>query len=165
MNALDVMKYGNQTLMSGLDGLDQSYWSRPNVCGWWSVKDILAHLTSYELALEEILEWVLDDSKPLALVMSMSDGQAFNDAEVGKRKDTPADKILVEYREAHARVMDLLAKVPEEKRRQTGVIPWYGLEYDLEDMLTYMFYGHKREHTAQINVFKDVLKAEGEPIS
>lgn len=165
MNALDVMKYGNRTLMSGLDGLDQRYWDRPNVCGVWSVKDILAHLTSYELVLVEMLEWVLDESKPLATLQRMADGQKFNDTEVAKRKGTPPDQVLSEYQDAHTRVMELLSQVPEEKRRQTGAIPWYGLEYDLEDMLAYMFYGHKREHTAQINVFKDVLKAEGKPVA
>ena len=165
MNALDVMKYGNLTLLGGLKGLDQRFWTRPNVCGVWSVKDILAHLASYELVLVEVLEWVLDESKHLTMVEGMADGQKFNDTQVGKRRQMSPDQVLAEYRDAHARVMTLLERVPEEVRRQTGAIPWYGVEYDLEDMLAYMFYGHKSEHTAQINVFKDLLKAEGESIS
>jgi hypothetical protein len=34
----------------------------------------------------------------------------------------------------------------------------YGLEYALDDFIVYAYYGHKREHTAQIAVFRDTLK-------
>jgi hypothetical protein len=29
------------------------------------------------------------------------------------------------------------------------------MEYALDDVLIYMYYGHKREHSAQIAVFRD----------
>ena len=32
------------------------------------------------------------------------------------------------------------------------------VDYSLDDFLVYSYYGHKGEHGAQINVFKDVLK-------
>jgi hypothetical protein len=32
------------------------------------------------------------------------------------------------------------------------------MEYSLDDYIVYSSYGHKREHGAQINVFKDTLK-------
>lgn len=165
MNALDVMKYGNLTLLGSLKDLDQRHWTRPNVCGVWSVKDIIAHLASYEAVLVEALEWLLDNSKPLSIVARFGDGQAFNDAEVGRRKDLPAGEVLGEYQSHHARAMALLEHVPPDLRRRKGALAWYGAEYDLEDMLAYAFYGHKREHSAQINVFKDLLTAEGEPLA
>jgi len=42
--------------------------------------------------------------------------------------------------------------------RQAGTLPWYGLEYALDDFLVYAFYGHKREHSAQIAAFRDRLE-------
>ena len=50
-------------------------------------------------------------------------------------------------------------------RRQAGLIDWYGAEYDLEDFLIYSYYGHKREHSAQIEVFKDLLNHESGELS
>jgi hypothetical protein len=38
-----------------------------------------------------------------------------------------------------------------------GTLPWYGPEYALDDFIVYSYYGHKREHSAQINVFRDQL--------
>ena len=63
-----------------------------------------------------------------------------------------------EYETAHARTMELIAQIPIDTRRQVGTIPWYGAEYALDDLIVYAFYGHKREHCSQINVFKDKLK-------
>jgi hypothetical protein len=39
-----------------------------------------------------------------------------------------------------------------------GLLAWYGAEYDLEDVVAYSQYGHKREHGAQVNVYKDTVK-------
>ncbi len=41
--------------------------------------------------------------------------------------------------------------------KNSGPLPWYGPEYDLDDFIAYTFYGHKREHSAQIAAFADVL--------
>jgi hypothetical protein len=50
MNAVDVLKYGHLTLLQAPDGLPQSKWETPDVCGVWSVKEIMSYLASYELA-------------------------------------------------------------------------------------------------------------------
>jgi len=55
VNAHDVLKYGNLTLLRTIEGLPEADWMARGVCGWWSVKDIVAHLTSYELVLVEVL--------------------------------------------------------------------------------------------------------------
>jgi hypothetical protein len=53
----------------------------------------------------------------------------------------------------------LINRIPAERCRQVGTLPWYGAEYALDDMLVYMYYGHKREHAAQIAAFRDRLRA------
>jgi hypothetical protein len=51
--------------------------------------------------------------------------------------------------------MALIEQIPVESRRRPGILPWYGADYDLEDVIAYMYYGHKREHAAQIAAAKD----------
>jgi hypothetical protein len=53
--------------------------------------------------------------------------------------------------------MDLIARFLRNPA-EIGLLPWYSAEYDLEDYITYAFYGHKREHCAQIAVYRDTLK-------
>lgn len=81
----------------------------------------------------------------------------FNDDEVARRRDRTVDDILAEYNRAYEETAGLLAQLPLEVCRRNGVLPWYGPEYDLEDFIVYTFYGHKREHCAQIAVYRDRL--------
>ena len=158
MNALDVLKYGNNTVQRTVAGLPLAHWETPNVCGWWSVRHIIAHLASFEHTLEEVLGLFLDGGATPHLDAMRTDPQRFNDEQVAARQDWPAARVMEDYNSSHKRVMALGIRIPPEAFRQTGAIPWYGAEYDLDDYLAYTFYGHKREHCAQINVFRDTLK-------
>ena len=57
MNAIDILKYGQQTVLHTIDEFPDSAWETPGACGVWSVKDIIAHLASYEQVLIDILTW------------------------------------------------------------------------------------------------------------
>ena len=52
-------------------------------------------------------------------------------------------------------MMALAPLVSAEQFRAVGTLPWYGAEYSVDDYITYAIYGHKREHIAQVNVFRD----------
>ena len=160
MNAIDVLKYGHLTVLHTLDEIDVQYWSAPNVCGWWSTKDIIAHLTSFEHMLVEILSGLLGDSGPTPyLALMAEDPERFNKVHVSARQQLTPAEALAEYVDTHTRTMALAGQISTEMFRQAGALPWYGEGYDLDDFICYTFYGHKREHTAQINVFKDTLSA------
>ena len=48
MNAVDILKFGQQTVLHTIDSFPDSAWETTGACGVWSVKDIIAHLASYE---------------------------------------------------------------------------------------------------------------------
>lgn len=158
MNARDILFYGDRTLHATLARVPQSEWEREGVCGWWSVKNIVAHLASFELVLVDILRNQVDGSDMPYLELYRD--PTFNDKEVAKRQDTNAAGTLAEYEETHAVAMALVEKLMPEKLREVGTIPWYGDEYSLDDFLVYNQYGHKREHSAQVAVFADIVDAE-----
>ena len=157
MNVQDVLKYGHLTVLRTIEGLPATDWETGGVCGIWSVRDIIAHLASYEHVLVEILSSLLDGSET-PLLKEFTAGPGFNDVEVGKRQHLTPEQVLAEYTDAQAETMTLAARLTPEFWRQNGTLPWYGAQYSLDDFIVYTFYGHKREHTAQINVFKDTLK-------
>ncbi len=159
MNPADVLKYGHQHVLRTLDGLDFAHWETGGVCGVWSVKDILSHLASYELWLEEILAGFCGDHLPTPVTdhLAASGPQAFNDEQVAARQGHSPAAVLNEYTAAYERVAQRVGRIAPETWRQAGTLPWYGAEYALDDYIVYTFYGHKREHCAQINVFRDTL--------
>jgi hypothetical protein len=158
MNAVDVLTYGHLTLLRTLDGLPEPAWRTGGVCGWWSVKDIVAHLTSFEVALVDILQSLRGGgATPQLDEMLALDPEEFNRVQVERRTHRSVEEVLSELSDAHAQVMERIAMLPIERRREAGALPWYGLEYDLDDLISYQYYGHKREHSAQIAVYRDQL--------
>jgi hypothetical protein len=151
------LKYGHLTVLKTIEDVPHDAWSTGGVCGVWSAKDIIAHLASFEHVLVEILSSLLDGGDTPYLKAYTSSPE-FNDVEVNKRQHLTADQVLAEYNDTQAQTMTLAARLTPEFWRQDGTLPWYGAEYSLDDFIVYTFYGHKREHTAQINVFKDTLK-------
>jgi hypothetical protein len=118
----------------------------------------VAHLTSFELGLVDALTTVLDGGPtPTLQAMGELGSEEFNLSEVAKRQHKTPAEVLAEYEAVHTRVMGLAKQIPPETYRQNGAIPWYGQDYDLDDFIVYTYYGHKREHCAQINVFRDQL--------
>jgi hypothetical protein len=157
MNAFDILKYGHLTVLGTIENLPESEWETPNVCGIWSSKQIIAHLASFEYMLEDVFNTFLGEDFGPTLRSYSRLGLSFNDVEVAKRQDMTAAEVLEEYTDRHTRNQEILKDFPTELLPKVGTMPWYGNEYCLDDFLVYSFYGHKREHTSQINVFKDTL--------
>ncbi len=159
MNAHDVLMYGHTWVHRHVDDLTEDQWLVPNVCGVWSTKEIIAHLASFECLLTEVFQTFVEPGPTPTLDQhNQMDGDAFNALQVSLRANySPLDTIR-EYDEAYEQVMALLPKIDAETLRRPGTLPWYGKEYSLEDLIVYQYYGHKREHMAQVAVYKDTLK-------
>jgi Mycothiol maleylpyruvate isomerase N-terminal domain len=158
MNASDILKYGQGTALQAVEGLPESAWETPGACGVWSVKDIIAHLTSYEHVLVDVLTTFVSSGPGSYLKKFTEPGGDFNDSEVALRKNKTVREVLGEFNDTHEQVRALATRIPVETFRQTATLPWYGMDYALDDFIVYTQYGHKREHSAQIAAFRDHLK-------
>ena len=87
MHMHDIILYGHLEIMKATEKLPLDRWELPNACGVWSVKNIVAHLTAYELMLVDVLSSLLDENTitpTLSNMFSLRD--TWNDDEVEKRK-------------------------------------------------------------------------------
>ena len=155
MNTIDVLRYGHATILGTLEGLPDSMRDHPGACGVWSVKDIFAHLASYELVLVDVLASIEEECLTPYLDRLREQSVGFNDKEVDARRSRSMADVLVELNDAHERTLDLARRLSPEIARQSGTLPWYGAEYALDDLIVYQYYGHKREHAAQVEMFRD----------
>ncbi len=156
MNPVDIAFYGHQFLQQQVEDLPPAGWVAPDACGTWSVKDILAHLRSYEQVLAEILSQMTDPTAPTPRLDRMrADGEAFNREAIAALAGHSPDEVWTAYESAFQIAQEKLARISAETWHARGILAWYGPTYDLEDFLVYTFYGHKREHGAQIAVVKD----------
>lgn len=158
MHPQDILKYGHTFVTRTLDPFPKNEVYRAGACGFWSVKDLVAHLSSFELALVDLLGNLLDQRPTPILDQYRSQGLAFNDYQVNSREEMKYEQVLAEYTTAYEQVSQLANQIPASLWTQTGLLEWYGAEYDLEDFIVYTYYGHKREHCGQIQVFSDQFK-------
>lgn len=141
-----------------LEGFPESAWETPGACGAWSVKEIIAHLASYEQVLADVLTTFLDGGPTPYLTRFTEQSDQFNATEVALRKEQTMREVLGELNDTHIHVMSLVAQIPRETLREVGTLPWYCKEYALDDFLVYTYYGHKREQSAQVAAFRDHLR-------
>ncbi|MEK6222655.1 MAG: maleylpyruvate isomerase N-terminal domain-containing protein [Chloroflexota bacterium] len=132
MNGNDILMYGHEWVMMHLDGLSEDEISTPNVCGWWSIKEILMHLASFEKVTIDIFEELNGKPRGDALTMMIEvDGDEFNKVQIEARKDFSVSQVLADYQDSQARVRELYKQASPEILRQAGTIQWYGEIYDL----------------------------------
>jgi len=159
VNALDILHYGHVEVQRAFDGLDVADWEQPGVTTRWSPRDVLAHLASFELLLEDVLCSALGRKPTHTLDAFREDSRTFNDAQVLARKGRTPPVLLDEYNSAHERVMALANELGAERLRAVGTIPWYGPDYALDDFIVYANYAHKREHCGEVRQFRLRVKA------
>jgi uncharacterized damage-inducible protein DinB len=152
MHADDVFRYGHLAVLGALDRLPAEAWT-PSPGGGWTAKDVLAHLVAYELLLGDAFASALDEGATPTLDAMLADGDAFNERQVAARRTQGVESLRAELDAAHERAAGLLTRISLERRRQAGILGWYGADYDLEDVIAYMGYGHKTEHAAQLAAF------------
>ena len=127
MNAKDVLLYGHQTILKELTGLAETQATTGFVTNKWTVKDIVGHLAAHE---------------------------HLNEFQADERKNKQYRELLMEYGSAHDFAMNMIGLLAPDLLKRPGTLPWYGPGYSIEDYIVYANYGHKREHAAQIKLFK-----------
>jgi len=159
MHVSDILMYGHLTVQHTVEQFPAAEVETTGACGYWSVKDLVAHFSSFEWALVDILNQFVHPGHPTPVLDAfIQRDDTFNDAQVNQRQGLSFAEVYAEYQAAHAQVRDLAAQLPTDLWRQAGALPWYGEAYDLEDFVVYTYYGHKREHCGQIATFSDRFK-------
>jgi uncharacterized damage-inducible protein DinB len=160
MNASELLEKGHMMVVQAVDGLPELQWDAPGVCGEWSVKDIIAHLASYEHVILDVLN-TFSGKEPTPYVLRfIFQTQEFDDAEVAARKYATAQQVIDEYQDTQVQTTSLLEQIPLERVQQPGTMPWYQQDLSLADFINRM-YEHTREHCDQIMHFHDKVKPHG----
>ena len=148
MNVIDVLMYGQRTVVRTMDRYQPDDWSRIAL-GVWTAKDLLGHLGAFEARFADALATFVGAPSESGLLEA--DPRTFNDDQAAIRADWPIERIVEEFLTAHERVMRHARALPAERWSEVGTIPWYGAEYSLDDLVVYQMYGHKREHDPQLS--------------
>jgi uncharacterized damage-inducible protein DinB len=102
-----------EAVLGAVAALDEATLTTVPVCGTWTGKDVLGHLA----AVDRVLAQALRQSRAGEPVVwpwdSATDGDSWNAAEVGSRRDRTAYQALAEVAQTHADVLAEVALYPD----------------------------------------------------
>jgi hypothetical protein len=100
-------------LKESYTGLSNVQLMEPGVMGEWSIKDILAHVTTWEEEALKYLPLILSGGRPPRYVQ-FGGIDAFNAQMAEQKRDLALSEVLRQLEETHHRLLDYLRSVPEE---------------------------------------------------
>jgi hypothetical protein len=134
-----------QALHLSYAGLSDEQLVETGVVGDWSIKDLLAHITTWEGEALKYLPVILEGKRPPRYA-AQGGIDAFNARMTNEKRGVPLVDVRRQMEETHRRVLDLLQAVPE--KHLVGETPFRRrLRWD-----TYHHYG---EHAAAIKAWRE----------
>ena len=94
-------------------GLSDSQLTEPGVMGNWSVKDILAHVTTWEEEALKYLPLIITGGSPPRYIQ-YGGIDAFNAQMSEQKRGLALSDVMKELNETHRRLLDYIQSVPEE---------------------------------------------------
>jgi len=133
------------TLQESYAGLSEAQLTEPGVMGEWSVKDILAHVTTWEEEALKYLPVILTGGRPLRYIQ-FGGIDAFNAQMAEQKRGMELSKILRQLEETHCRLLDYLQSLPEEH---------YTRETPFRHRLRLDTYSHYPQHARAIHEWRE----------
>jgi hypothetical protein len=96
-------------------GLSDSQLLEPGVTGAWSVRDILAHVTTWEEEALKYLPLILEGGKPPRYSVSYGGIDAFNARMTEQKSGLSLAEVLAQLDDKHHRLVGLIQSVPEDQ--------------------------------------------------
>jgi hypothetical protein len=112
---LDKLESAWTDLRQSYAGLDEALLTQPGVTDDWSVKDILAHVTTWEEEALKYLPLILNREKPPRYKDLYGGIDAFNAQMTAKKQTLPLAEILRQFDDIHRRLVALIQSAPEDQ--------------------------------------------------
>jgi hypothetical protein len=94
-------------------GLSEAQLMEPGVSGVWSVRDIIAHVTTWEEEALKHLPSILEDRRPPRYSVTHGGIDAFNAQMTEQKGGLSLAEVFRQLDEVHQRVIDMIERAPE----------------------------------------------------
>jgi hypothetical protein len=112
---LDKVDKAWVALKESYAGLSDAQLAEPGVVGEWSVKDLLAHVTTWEEEALKYLPVIIDGKTPPRYSTQYGGIDAFNDLRTEQKRRFSLPEVLAQFVEIHSRLISYIQTVPEEQ--------------------------------------------------
>ena len=142
---VEKMERAWQELTESYTGLPAARMVEPGVVGEWSVKDVLAHVTTWEEEALTHLPHILAGETPPRYSVTYGGVDAFNALMTERKRELSLEEVLRQLAETHARVMVYVRGAPEDL---------LVTETRFRRRIRFDTYGHYRGHAKMIGEWR-----------
>lgn len=129
-------------LLDACSGLPAAAMLEPGASGDWSVKDVLAHVSTWEEESLRALPLIMQGRRP----PRYGGIDRFNAEQSAAKAGLALEQVMADLQITHARLLDFLRGVPDS---------WYAGETRFRHRLRLDTYGHYRLHTAALRQWRE----------
>jgi hypothetical protein len=135
-------------LMASYAGLSDSEMVEPGVIDIWSIKDIIAHVTSWEDESLKHLPLIIAGKKPPRYSVTYGGIDEFNAQMTDQKRNLLLSEVLRQRDDTHRKLIDFIKEVPEDQ---------FILETRFRRRLRLDTYSHYPKHTEAIRKWREQL--------
>ena len=153
---LAALEAARARLDAALEGLTEAELTRPGTVGDWSIKDLMAHVTAWDVDLLTNLGQAKRGQKPGRTAWDNAAIQAQNVAWYAEFKDRPLDRVVADYDGVHAQLLRRVEGLTDSELEAPAA--WLQgrplFQYFLDDVVT-----HEGEHGAELAKWRATQKS------
>ncbi|HZS76191.1 MAG TPA: DinB family protein [Ktedonobacteraceae bacterium] len=142
LHKMDSKKAELENLVTSLN---EAQLNTPGVNDNWSVKDNLAHITSWQHYLLQVLQGALRNQEPVTDVPPGESEDEENEQLYQQNKSRSFDEILTDFRATHGQIVEAVQSLSEEDLFDPRRFLWRQGR-SLESVIEGNTYGHYDEH-------------------
>ena len=152
IDVVQELKIARADFLDSLDGLTPDQMLIPGVAGYWSIKDIIAHLTAWQSELVTGLNHI--QNKRVPNIVKIEDMQSWNEEQYHINVRRPFSDVFQDFEGVHRMLVkmvgDFNSKILFDNRRFSWM-EGEPLYYLIEDAAIY----HEKEHAEDIRRWRE----------
>ncbi len=152
-DVLEQIRRARGALLTAIEGLPDDALLRPGVVGFWSVKDILAHLTTWESELITALAQ-LDRPTRVPEIVKIEDIDDWNEEQYRNNVRRGLDAVMEDFNGVHKHLLKAVEALDDKTLDNVRKFPWMEGE-----PLTYLIMEnaiwHEQEHAEDIRKWRE----------
>jgi hypothetical protein len=155
---MDSIRVEHKLLEDQLEGLTEEQMLQTTLEGGWSIKDILAHIVSWERLMVQWSDTTLQGKIPEMLPpgMTWDDLDIWNEQLYNDNKATPLAEVMSNFHSSFKFAVEIVEKFSEEDLINPDRFEWReGRPFS--DIVAANTYSHYKEHREQINLWRNNL--------
>lgn len=150
---LEQIREARGALLAAIEDLPPDTLLRSHVVGYWSIKDVLAHLTAWEAELITALSQ-LDNPTHIPGIVEIEDGEGWNEEQYHISARRPLELVLEDFHGVHKHLLKAVEALDERTLTDARLFTWMEgepLSYLIAESATW----HEEEHAEQIRRWRE----------